>query len=966
MLQQSIHRFVFLVLCFHLMLLAVAQTSTTDPSEVNGLLQVRNSLIDPMKNLRDWGKGDPCTSNWTGIGCYDKIGTDGYLHVQELHLLNMNLSGNLAPQLGQLTKLEILDFMWNDLHGGIPKEIGLISSLRLLLLNGNKFSGPLPNELGYLSNLKRFQVDQNEISGSIPKSFANLSSVKHLHFNNNSMSGQIPSELSKLSTLLHLLLDNNNLSGHLPPELSDLPELRILQLDNNNFSESEIPATYSNLSKLAKLSLRNCGLHGPIPDLSSIQNLSYLDLSQNYLTGPITSKVSANTTTIDLSYNRLNGSIPGSFSNLPVLQRLSLENNLFAGSVPANLWQNVSFGTNATLIVDLRNNLLSNILGELNMPDNVTLRLGGNPICNNSNLPNIGQFCGSETETEDDGTESSTNSTMTCPIQGCPTDYFFEYVPASPVRCFCASPLRIGYQLKSPSFSYFPPYIFQFEKYLSSALKLDLSQIYIDSYFWEEGPRLSMFLKLFPIWKDAHSNTFNSTEVQRIRHMFISWNFPRTDFFGPYELLNFTLLGPYSQLSYGGQRTRISKGVWAAIIIGAIICTIVASITVTLLIVRRHARYHRNLSRKRLSSKVSMKIDGVKFFTFREMALAAENFNSKTLVGQGGYGKVYRGILGDNTIVAIKRAEEGSLQGQKEFLTEIRLLSRLHHRNLVSLVGYCDEEGEQILVYEFMPNGTLRDWLSAKAKDKLNFSTRLNIALGSAKGILYLHTEASPPVFHRDVKATNILLDSKLTAKVADFGLSRLAPVLDDEGNLPNHISTVVKGTPGYLDPEYFLTHKLTDKSDVYSLGIVFLELLTGLQPISHGKNIAREVNMAYQSGIVFSIIDSRMGSYPSECVERFIALALACCHDKPENRPSMSKVVRELENIFKMLPEPETDSIFSESTSQYSGKLTSTYSGNSTSASSSLFNSTTGPYISSSVLGSDLISGVTPTINPR
>nr|AMM42782.1 LRR-RLK [Vernicia fordii] len=449
--------------------------------------------------------------------------------------------------------------------------------------------------------------------------------------------------------------------------------------------------------------------------------------------------------------------------------------------------------------------------------------------------------------------------------------------------------------------------------------------------------------------------------------MFTSWNFPPTDFFGPYELLNFTLLGPYSQLSYGTQRTRISKGVWAAIIISAIICTVVASMIFTLLIVRRHAMYHRNLSRKKLSSKISMKIDGVKFFTFREMALATENFNSKTQVGQGGYGKVYRGILADNTIVAIKRAEEGSLQGQKEFLTEIRLLSRLHHRNLVSLVGYCDEEGEQMLVYEFMPNGTLRNWLSAKAKETLNFGMRLNTALGSAKGILYLHTEADPPVFHRDIKASNILLDSKLTAKVADFGLSRLAPVLDDEGNLSNHVSTVVKGTPGYLDPEYFLTHKLTDKSDVYSLGIVFLEFLTGMQPISHGKNIVREVTMAHQSGIMFSIIDSRMGSYPSECVEKFVALALGCCHDKPENRPSMSEVVRELENILKMMPEPETNAIFSESTSPYSGQSTSTYIGNSTSASSSSsFYTRTDPYVSSSVSGSDLISGVTPSINPR
>ncbi|XP_065852162.1 probable LRR receptor-like serine/threonine-protein kinase At1g06840 isoform X2 [Euphorbia lathyris] len=697
----------FYVSFCYLLLLALAES--LHPTEVNALKAVKKSLIDPLKHLESWKNGDPCQSNWTGVVCYDTVGTDGFFHVRELLLLNMNLSGNLAPQLGQLSQLRILDFMWNDLDGSIPKEIGSISPLKLLLLNGNRLSGSLPDELGYLSNLNRFQVDQNELSGPIPKSYGSLSFVRHLHFNNNSLSGQIPLELSKLSTLLHLLLDNNKLSGHLPPQFSILPELRILQLDNNNFNGSEIPSTYGNFSKLVKLSLRNCSLYGVIPDLSSIETLLYLDLSQNNLIGPIPSKLSDNMTTIVLSDNHLNGSIPGSFSNIPFLQTMSLQNNFFTGSIPANIWKNMSFGTTSRLTLDLRNNSLSNITGELNPPHNVTLRLGGNPICSRANIPNIAQFCGAE---GDGNIERLMSSRPTCPVQGCPINDFFEYVPESPVECFCASPLRIGYRLKSPSFSYFPPYIIGFEKYMTDALDLDISQIYIDSYFWEKGPRLRMHLKLFPSWNVTHSNTFNSTEVQRIRHIFTSWNFHRTDFYGPYELLSFTLLGPYSQMNFGTQSKGISKGVWAAIILGVLACTVALFSIPTLVILRRQARYYRNLSRKRLSTKISMKVDGVKFFTFREMAGATDNFNISAQVGRGGYGRVYRGILADNSVVAIKRAEEGSLQGQKEFLTEIKLLSRLHHRNLVSLVGYCDEEEEQMLVYEFMPNGTLRDWLS--------------------------------------------------------------------------------------------------------------------------------------------------------------------------------------------------------------------------------------------------------------
>ncbi|KAM0991776.1 hypothetical protein ACFX2I_010092 [Malus domestica] len=941
------------LLCSCLMLFAVAKV--TNPSEVNVLRAVKSRLIDPKNHLRNWDNGDPCESHWTGVFCFDAVGDDGYLHLRELQLLNMNLSGTLAPELGQLSQLLILDFMWNELSGPIPKEIGNISSLKLLLLNGNKLSGSLPPELGYLTNLTRLQVDQNYMSGPIPKSFANMASLKHFHLNNNSFSGRIPPELSKASNLLHLLFDNNNLSGYLPPELSMLPNVRIIQCDNNNFSGTEIPASYGNLSRLTKLSLRNCSLQGEIPDFSRIANLSYIDLSRNQLSGSIPShRLSHNITTIILSDNHLNGSIPESFYDLPALEKVSLHDNFITGSVPA-MWRNIPFSTTARFALDLRNNLLSQISEELNPPENVTLRLEGNPVCKSASVPNIGQFCRSEAG-GDGISENSINSTqpMTCSSQECPTDYFYEYVPSSPVPCFCASPLRVDYRLKSPSFSYFSPHKHNFEIYLTSVLNLRLYQLSIDSFVWQEGPRLLMHMKFFPMFINPHLNLFNASEVQRLRGQLTSWDVPPTDFFGPYELLKFTLLGPYSNMIVERQK-GISKRALAGVIIGCIAAVVIIP-AIAMLVTKRYVKHrYPPPSRRHSSLKISMRIEGVKAFTFKEMKVATQNFDTSMQLGRGGYGKVYKGILSDNTAVAIKHAEEGSLQGQKEFLTEIELLSRVHHRNLVSLVGYCDEEGEQMLVYEFMPNGTLHDWLWVKAKGSLDFTMRLRIALGSAKGILYLHTEANPPIFHRDIKASNILLDSNLVAKVADFGLSRLAPPQDDEGTGSSYVSTVVKGTPGYIDPEYFLTNKLTDKSDVYSLGIVFLELLTGGQPISHGKNIVREVNLAYQAGLVFSIIDKRMRSYPSKCVERFLDLALRCCNEKPDKRPHMLEVVREIENILKIMP--ATDTIFSPSTSSYSDQ----------SPTSSSFMTGDRSNMSSSLLaGSDLTSGVVPTIVPR
>ncbi|XP_076939445.1 putative LRR receptor-like serine/threonine-protein kinase At1g06840, partial [Bidens hawaiensis] len=592
---------------------------------------------------------------------------------------------------------------------------------------------------------------------------------------------------------------------------------------------------------------------------------------------------------------------------------------------------------------DFRNNYISNVNGLLNPPVNASLRLHGNPICRNASIQNTDDFCGPKEYK--DYIHPISNNITDCRIQSCPLDNYYEFVSGSSIPCFCASPLRVGYRLKSPSFSYFPPYQEDFEMYVTKSLELELYQLHIDSVMWEKR-RLRMYLKLFPKVGAKRSGEFSTSEVLRIRGIFTTWVFPGSDLFGPYELLNFTLVGPYAHLNVDTPKKGISKGVLITMVVVAVACAILFSSVLTVVINKQHERYRQTSSRKSLISKLSITLDGVKSFTFRELAKATDNFSDSSLVGRGGYGKVYKGILWDNTTVAIKRTEEGSLQGEKEFLTEIEMLSRLHHRNLVSLVGYCDEELEQMLVYEFMSRGTLRDWLSNRSGKSLSFRMRLQVALDSAKGILYLHTEANPPIFHRDIKSTNILLDSNFTAKVADFGLSRLAPVLDEDGAGPKHVSTLVRGTPGYLDPEYLLTHKLTAKSDVYSLGIVFLEILTSMKPISHGKNIVREVKVAHQTGTMFSIIDNRMGSYPSEYVEKFLSLALWCVNDKPEKRPSMLDVVRELEHILENVPETGVD--FSKPGSNFFVESSSTF------------------YSSSNVLGSDLSSGVDPAVYPR
>ncbi|KAM7256692.1 hypothetical protein ACFE04_012433 [Oxalis oulophora] len=848
-------------LCWSSTTLIQAQ-SITHPDEISALRDIRKNLVDPNKNLSSWNRGDPCTSNWTGVLCFNKTMDDGYLHVWHLQLLNLSLSGTLSPKLGNFSYLKIMDFMWNSIGGSIPKEIGNIKTLELLLLNGNKLTGSLPDELGYLPNLDRIQIDQNQISGLLPASFANLNKTRHFHMNNNSISGQIPHQLSRLPKLVHFLLDNNNLSGTLPPELSQMPNLLILQLDNNHFDDATIPDTYGTMYKLLKL-----------------------DLSFNQLSGPApANKLAVNITTINLSNNSLTGAIPANFSGLPRLQILSIANNNLNGSVPSSIWQNKTLNSTERFVLDLENNMLTNVSGSYDLPNNVTVRLQGNPLCSSSNFL---EFCGLQTEDEEEIDTDQTNSTSGCP--SCPHNY--EYSPNSPDLCFCAAPLMVKYRLKSPGFKDFRPYKSLFEDYLSTGLELNLSQLYIELFEWQSGPRLKMDLKLYPVYDATRndSNAFNDSEVERIMSMFTGWTIPDNDIFGPYELLRFTLSGVYETDDNNTSKSGISKGALIGIILGSIAAAVALSTCTTLLILTvLRPKYYRAVSNRTRASKSMIKIDGVRSFTYAEVASATNNFSISNQVGQGGYGKVYKGILADGTIVAIKRAQEGSLQGEREFLTEIQLLSRLHHRNLVSLIGYCEEEGEQMLVYEFISEGTLREHLA--------------------------------------------------------------------EGDLPTHVSTVVKGTPGYLDPEYFLTHKLTDKSDVYSLGVVFLELLTGMQPISHGKNIVRQVNAAHEASMVFSIIDEKMGSYNSECIERFLSLALKCCQDETESRPSMGEVVHELENIWDMMPESETK--MSASVKYQYGKEVEM---------SPQSSSYTQPYyVSSDVSGSELVSGVVPTITPR
>ncbi|KAF5203126.1 Receptor-like kinase, partial [Thalictrum thalictroides] len=290
------------------------------------------------------------------------------------------------------------------------------------------------------------------------------------------------------------------------------------------------------------------------------------------------------------------------------------------------------------------------------------------------------------------------------------------------------------------------------------------------------------------------------------------------------------------------------------------------------------------------------------WFTYQELEEITNGFSPQSVLGEGGFGAVYKGCLADGREVAVKQLKVGGAQGEREFRAEVDIISRVHHRHLVSLVGYCISDKQRLLVYDYVPNNNLYHHLHGKGRPVMDWATRSRVAAGAARGIAYLHEDCHPRIIHRDIKSSNILLDNNFEAQVSDFGLAKLA--LDTY----THVTTRVMGTFGYMAPEYATSGKLTDKSDVYSFGVVLLELITGRKPVDSTQPLGEEslvewarplLARALDSEEFDGLVDPRLEkNYVESEVFRMIEAAAACVRHSATKRPRMGQVMRALDSL--------------------------------------------------------------------
>ncbi|CAJ2646891.1 unnamed protein product [Trifolium pratense] len=849
----------------HFALLKFKEPISDDP---NGVLDSWNSSIHFCK--------------WGGITCNPM-----HQRVIGLNLEGYQLHGSLSPHIGNLTLLKNLNLGNNSFYGEIPKELGnnligkipiAIASLKMLqrmTLSSNKLTGGIPSFIGNLSCLTRFSFADNNLEGDIPQAICLLKKLTVLRVGVNNLSGTPPSCLYNITSLTIFFMAINNFHGPLPPNMfHTLPNIQMFGIAKNQFS-GPIPTSINASSSINFLDIPDNNFVGQVPSLGKLKDLYHLNLERNNL-GHLVGLIS-----LYLESNHLEGVIPTTFGKFQKLQLLSLRNNQLSGDIPhfvGNLSQ--------LFILDLYDNTF-----EGNIPPSI-----GN--CQKLQYLKLSQnkFRG------------------TIPLEVFNLFSLTNLLDLSHNSLSGSLPKEVG-MLKNIDW-------------------LDVSENHLSGNIPETiGECVSLeYLNL-------QGNSFNGTipsslaSHKGLRYLDLS----RNQFYGPIPdaMQNISSL-EYLDVSYNMLEGEVpiygvfGNATQVEIIGNNKLCGGIAQLHLPPCHINgiKHPKHHEFRNQKR--SFDSPTIDQLTKVSYQALHRGTDGFSTRNLIGSGSFGSVYRGnLVSEDNFVAVKVLNLQKQGAHKSFIVECNALKNIRHRNLVKILTCCsstDYTGQEFkaLVFDYMKNGSLEQWLhpeilNAEPPTTLDLSHRLNIIIDVASALHYLHHECEQLVIHCDLKPSNVLLDNDMVAHVSDFGISRL--ILTIGGTSHKDTSTIgIKGTVGYAPPEYGMGFEVSTCGDMYTFGILVLEMLTGRRPtdetLEDGQNLHNFVRISFPDNLI-NILDPHILSrdagvsirdgnsenlFPrvEECLISLFKIGLVCSMESPKERMNIVDVNRELIIIKK------------------------------------------------------------------
>ncbi|BAT92316.1 hypothetical protein VIGAN_07101200 [Vigna angularis var. angularis] len=826
--------------------------------------------------------------------------------LETLDLSSNNFSGEIPASFGQFRQLRSLSLVSNLLNGTIPSFLGNVSTLQTLHLayNLDFIAGHIPPSLGNLTNLEELWLAGCNLVGPIPPSLGNLTKLTNLDLSMNNLVGNIPEQLvSGLRSIVQIELYQNSLSGALPrAAFANLANLERFDASTNELTGT-IPDELCGLKKLGSLNLFANKLEGTLPEsIVNSENLYDLKLFNNSLSGSLPSGLGGNSKlqSFDVSFNRFSGEVPARLCGGGVLEELILIYNSFSGRIPDSLGECKSLKR-----VRFRNNNLSGVVpgGLWGLPHLYLLELVENSLSGSisnriSGARNLSvllisgnNFSGSIPEGIGElvnlGEFVANNNNLT------------GRIPTSVVGLSQLDRLVLG---DNQLFGEIPADVGGWK----ALNELDLANNRLDGSIPKELMDLPALKYL-----DLSNNRLSGVIPIELQNMKLNLlNLSNNQFSGAIPPLYANEYYRNSFLGNPGLCSSLSglcpsldenegkgrKYVWIFRFI-----FVLAGIVLIVGVSWFYFKF-RNFKKMKKGFQISKwrSFHKLGFSEFEVVKLLTED----NVIGSGASGKVYKVALSNGEVVAVKKLfgapnmGNGSVDSEKDgFEVEVETLGKIRHKNIVRLWCCCNSKDSKLLVYEYMPNGSLADLLHSSKKGLLDWPTRYKIAIDAAEGLSYLHHDCVPPIVHRDVKSSNILLDDEFGAKVADFGVAKIVK----GANQGAESMSVIAGSYGYIAPEYGYTLRVNEKSDIYSFGVVILELVTGKPPLDpeYGeKDLVKWVHSTLDQKGQDEVIDPSLDAEYREEMRKVLNVGLLCTTSLPITRPSMRRVVKMLKEV--------------------------------------------------------------------